>query len=328
MRSVHLALGAARQRSCRVSGIRNSRAHAHFAAPLRFAWCGRVSGCETPCPISRQTWSGTTFDGDVPVRMLALSLLATRTNTPARHTRRAILVPLLLAAGCLGSTAPGELRIADVELRVLFIGSSLTYTNDLPAMVRRLGQIEGRSIAVGMLAEPNASLEDHAARGTLDAIARVRADVVVLQQGPSSLASSRENLVHWSSRFAEAIREAGGEPALLMVWPSTDRAFAFDDVRDSYAAAAVAVTGRFIPAGESWRAAWRRHPSLALYGPDGFHPSRLGTLTAALTVHALLHERGAEPMRCPSSGEMGIDATTLASLCAAVAEAVESARPR
>jgi hypothetical protein len=40
-----------------------------------------------------------------------------------------------------------------------------------------------------------------------------------------------------------------------------------------------------MPAGEAWRAAWRRDPELPLYDRDGFHPSRLGSCLAALAVY-------------------------------------------
>jgi hypothetical protein len=59
----------------------------------------------------------------------------------------------------------------------------------------------------------------------------------------------------------------------------------FDDVRDSYRAAAAEVAGLFLPAGEAWRTAWAADPQLLLYGPDGYHPSELGTYLAALVVY-------------------------------------------
>ena len=39
-----------------------------------------------------------------------------------------------------------------------------------------------------------------------------------------------------------------------------------------------------LPVGEAWRSAWRIDPNIALYGPDGFHPSLMGTYLAALVV--------------------------------------------
>ena len=54
----------------------------------------------------------------------------------------------------------------------------------------------------------------------------------------------------------------------------------------SYRNAAAASGAVLLPAGQAWRAAWRRNPKLKLYGPDGFHPSATGTYLAALTVFA------------------------------------------
>jgi len=178
----------------------------------------------------------------------------------------------------------------DGELRVLYIGNSLTYTNDVPGLVATIAEAGGRSVAYGSIAEPNFSLEDHWNAGIADRIRAARADFVVLQQGPSSLPENQEHLRRWSERLAGAIRDAGGRPVLFMVWPSSDRAFVFDAVRDSYRNAAQAVGGLFAPAGETWRAVWSSDPQLTLYGPDGFHPTRLGSVAAALTLYAVLFD--------------------------------------
>ena len=58
------------------------------------------------------------------------------------------------------------------------------------------------------------------------------------------------------------------------------------DVIRSYANAAKAADAELYPAGLAWQAAWRRSPTLPLYGPDGFHPSPLGTYLAAIVVLA------------------------------------------
>ena len=58
------------------------------------------------------------------------------------------------------------------------------------------------------------SLEDHWNIGTaLDSISTRRWDIVVLQQGPSSLDASRANLIEWTGHFTARIRAAGGQPA-------------------------------------------------------------------------------------------------------------------
>jgi hypothetical protein len=175
--------------------------------------------------------------------------------------------------------------------RVLMIGNSLTDANLLVEMVEALADSAGLSWEVEPLVG-GGSLEDHWNRGTVQpALTRTSYDIVVLQQGPSTLEASRTHLRHWSAVFDEAIRATGARTALYMVWPEANRATFFDRVRDSYALAAADVGGRFLPAGETWRAAWRRDPATALYGPDAFHPSAVGSYTAALAIVAGLTDR-------------------------------------
>lgn len=241
-----------------------------------------------------------------------------------RHRTLLTLLPLLLA-GCLLNSEPSG--IDDADLRVLFIGNSLTYTNDMPAMVAQLAAARGRSFAYGTAAQPNFSLEDHWASGIAGVIQEQRADVVVMQQGPSSLPASQAHLVFWAGQFAPLIRQAGGEPALLMVWPDASRLFAFDDVHLAYRNAAASVDGIWLPAGEAWRAGWSIDPTLPAYGGDGFHPSAVGSLAAALTVYAVLFEARAELESCPFPLLGGVTAAELQVLCAAVLDALDRPPP-
>jgi hypothetical protein len=191
---------------------------------------------------------------------------------------------LLLLVGCGSDNAadPPDSRV----YRVLFIGNSLTYVNDLPGTVARLAASVGDSFEVQSVAEAGFALIDHV-NGKSDAVAVVQSrpwDYVVLQQGPSSLPLSRDTLVLATQLLDPYIRGAGARPAELMVWPAADNPTAFDAVRGSYQEAAQAVNGLFLPAGEAWRAAWALYPMLALYGSDGFHPSEVGTYLTALVV--------------------------------------------
>ncbi len=172
--------------------------------------------------------------------------------------------------------------------RVLFLGNSLTFVNDLAGMVRAVAAQAGRTVVTGEVSQGDASLEDLYRAGDAPREIAKGYDIVILQQGPSALASSQADLVKWTKVFDPKIRAAGGRPALYMVWPESARFEVFDDVRTSYSSAAAAVDGMFIPAGESWRAAWAVDPHLALYGPDAFHPSELGTYAAALTIFSEL----------------------------------------
>ncbi|HET6637455.1 MAG TPA: hypothetical protein VFH82_01555 [Gemmatimonadota bacterium] len=174
---------------------------------------------------------------------------------------------------------------------ILFVGNSLTYFNDMPEIVAAisLGADDDPPMRVGMVAFGGFSLEDHWNRGdALDAIDSGEWDVVVLQQGPSTLPESRDHLVEWAGRFAERIRAAGAEPALYSVWPMDGSESGYDATLASYAAAAEAVDGMLIPAGEAWRAARASDPELDFTVVDGFHPSLLGSVIVGYAVwHAV-----------------------------------------
>jgi len=108
-----------------------------------------------------------------------------------------------------------------------------------------------------------------------------------------------------------------------MVWPSSGRLGDRDRVSQSYAGAATLIGGELFPVGDAWRAAWRRDPSLALYGADGFHPSPLGSALAALVILDQL--TGRLP---PAAALPGVSAHDFATLVAATREvaATEPAR--
>ncbi|MGH9219228.1 MAG: SGNH/GDSL hydrolase family protein [Vicinamibacterales bacterium] len=193
-----------------------------------------------------------------------------------------MLTRLLLAAALL-VTQPNPTRL-------LFIGNSLTYANELPAMVCALARSAGRQAICESVAKPDYGLEEHWSDGEARrAIARGW-DIVVLQQGPSALPESRRLLIAYTRRFDAEIKKAGARTALYMVWPSRTRRGDFPAVSQSYAAAAQDVKGLLLPAGDAWRAAWATDAGLALYGPDGFHPSPIGTYVAALVIYEQIFE--------------------------------------
>jgi hypothetical protein len=186
----------------------------------------------------------------------------------------------LASANCSGTFDPGR---DPKPLRVLFVGNSLTYTENVPEIVQRLATAGGQLMTYNALLQPNYSLEDHWNAGLAQEIERARPDIVVLQQGPSSQQESRVNLIYWTLKIDSVVRGVGGRCALYMVWPPLSSSDLFFAVRDNYAAAAEAVRGMLMPAGVTWLEIWNRNPTIELYGQDGFHPAYLGALAAAET---------------------------------------------
>lgn len=175
------------------------------------------------------------------------------------------------------------------ELRVLFIGNSLTYTNNLPHLVEALAAASNRRLIHQSLTLPNYSLEDHWVDGNaLKLIRQERWDIVVLQQGPSGLEESRELLIKYSRLFDREIHKVGARTALYMVWPSVSRFQDFDRVTESYTLAADDIQGILLPAGTAWLEAWKLDAKAPLYSEDGFHPSAIGSYLVAFVFYERL----------------------------------------
>jgi hypothetical protein len=211
--------------------------------------------------------------------------------------------------------------------RILFIGNSLTEANNLPAMVCALARFRGFTATCESVTFGGFDLRDHLEEGS--AVRKLEAEkwsIVVLQQGPSSLPDSRVLLRQWTAQFDPKIRAAGARPALYAVWPAEANFDSFVRVGESYRLAAQDVDGMLFPAGSAWLAAWKLDAGLQLYGPDRFHPSRLGTYLTALVFHRCIWGELADAFADPAiaqsiaNGPLGADADHLQLLIKAAQE--------
>ena len=176
---------------------------------------------------------------------------------------------------------------------LLFIGNSLTYVNDLPAMVAKVAEVADDSIRVAMVAGPNLAVIDHV-NGASDAVAQIgRGDwsFVVLQQGPTPAGVCRDTLVIAAMRLAPHLRRVDARAALFLPWARRQYPRSLEAAGQSAELAARAVGGAVAPIGIAWREALRADPTAPLYGSDGYHPAPAGTLLAALTLYDRLFGR-------------------------------------
>jgi hypothetical protein len=242
------------------------------------------------------------------------------------HDRRILTaLAILLGTSCLSTESSLE-PLPTGGHHVLFVGNSLTYTNDLPSTVAAIAASAGDTIRVAMEAGADLALIDHLTGGT-SAVARIAQggwEYVVLQQGPTPAGICRDSLVLWTKMFDAKIRAVGAKPAVLMVWPIIGVGPPFDDVRVSFQMATQAVNGVFLPAGEAWRAALRADSSIGVYGADGFHPSPTGTFLTALEIYERVtgrDPRSLPPLAFSNGRPLSLPEATIRALQSAAHEA-------
>jgi hypothetical protein len=207
----------------------------------------------------------------------------------------------LLAIGSGAQGIPTTQRDTSA-LRVLFVGNSYTYFNDLPSVVADFARAAGerRAFVPEQVTFGGHTVEMHLGRReALDAVRRGGWSVVVLQEQSTRPIESPERTLRDVARFAVEVRQSGARLALYLTWAREANPATQDALSRTYQDAALAAGAIVIPVGEAWRAA-RTDQSVSdalkatkssLFEPDGSHPSPIGTYLAACVVYAFLYDR-------------------------------------
>jgi hypothetical protein len=183
------------------------------------------------------------------------------------------------------------------RLRVLFIGNSFTFVNDLPRLTERLAAsanesklLEARAITVG-----GASLKSHWDDGeALAAIKRGKWDYVVLQE-QSALPINNPNMMRTYARLFDAeIRKAGAKTVFYLTWAREDHPETQAAITQAYTSIAGELGALLAPVGIAWQRALREKGGLRLHHEDKLHASPAGTYLAACVFYAVLYGKSPE----------------------------------
>ncbi len=175
---------------------------------------------------------------------------------------------------------------------LLFVGNSLTYSNNLPELVEMEAKKQGIKVKTTMLAFPNYALIDHLDDGEVQK--RIRSgkyDYVIVQQGPSSQEEGRKMLLEDGKTLSMLCLQSECQLVFFMVWPSRTYYHTFDGVIKNHREVATQNGALLCPVGEVWKTYFDETNDFSLYGMDGFHPSPKGSrLAAEVIVKTLFNE--------------------------------------
>jgi hypothetical protein len=191
--------------------------------------------------------------------------------------------------------------------RVLFVGNSFTYKNDLPAMFDALARAGGHAVEVDQAAPPGWLLAQHAAsHTTLSKIARLSWDYVILQEASFTPcdARDRDTLMYPAARLLDArIRAVGATPVFFTTWgwrggrPARGLAD-FDAMQacltSAYMTIAKELDDPVAPVGIAWQTALKQDPTLELFQSDDYHPTVTGSYLAACVFYAMIYRQRPE----------------------------------
>lgn len=223
------------------------------------------------------------------------------------------------------------------KLRVLFVGNSYTFVNDLPGTLTALAASVSQppALQVSSRTAGGASFLDHATSAATVAEIESGGWTHVVLQGnsleplilPASFAANGLLLAQkasaasslplfyetWARRAGDAVYAqaySGGSPKAMQAL-----------LRTGYGALATKSGGRLARVGDAWEEALAVDPTLALHADDGSHPSVLGTYLAACVFYGALTERS--PLEITSAPSSTTPAGVAAALRAAAAKVMD-----
>lgn len=193
-------------------------------------------------------------------------------------------------------------------LRVLFVGNSHTYANDLPHLVAQLAAAakQPRALEVSVVVAGGATLADHLAGDAVRTkLSEARWDYVVLQeqqQRPTYTFDSKrlESEFFAPARTLDVLIHAASSKTVLFMTAARrdgDKPFLPDDSyekmqergRDSFMRLGAELDATVAPVGVAWRWVHDRRPDLPLWADDGYHPALAGSYLGACVFYTVLY---------------------------------------
>ena len=195
-------------------------------------------------------------------------------------------------------------------MKILFVGNSYTYFNDMPKLLEQLMQANGHPAEViwvtkgGRKLFQNLELEDETAE-KLKAVAdgSHHFDAVFLQEQSYLPVVDYELFAKGVRGTAELLRPYTDRFIMYQTWGRRDdhpllaeRGWTHegmaDDLADAYGRVAEEIGAAVSPVGRAFTRVYRSHPEIELYKEDRYHPSYIGSCLAAITHYeALLGEK-------------------------------------
>jgi uncharacterized protein DUF4886 len=188
--------------------------------------------------------------------------------------------------------------------RVLFIGNSYTFVNDLPNTFAKLARAGGHKVEVGMSAQGGWTLSDHVgSTETFSILNAAKWSFVVLQeqsQIPSVQQVRNQEMYPAARELVQKIKAIGATPLFFITWAHRDGMpengmpnyeSMQSQINYGYVGIAQELNVSVAPVGSAWLTATKEHPELSLWQVDGSHPTEQGTYLAACVFYAVIfHE--------------------------------------
>lgn len=244
---------------------------------VSFVSSEEITASETPSEVEKETETE----------------IETTTKT-AEETTTAVVIP--------PSNEPAK--------KILFIGNSSTYYNDMPNMVKGLASANGRNVDIQSITAPNYKLYQFASEGSVyytqivNTLKGNHFDYVVLQDHRDVIIQNPTQTEEALSKLMPSITASGAQAVLYETQADfAGKSFVIDSfnfflghtemqyyMTKNYFSVANKLNVTVSPVGVNYTRCKTLYPEINLYDTDMHHPSPAGSYLAACSLYATLFD--------------------------------------
>ncbi len=213
------------------------------------------------------------------------------------------ILPLVLVICGIFSGSSSSAQLKRDTLKVLFVGNSYTYVQNLPQIVSIISDSTKTKLVTRKSTVGGAYLSEHwyGKRGlkTKEIITKGKFDIVILQENSMATILQPDSTIKYAKLLCGLIKSSGAKPYLYMTWAREKVPQSQDEITNVYSKIAKDNGEILVPVGKAWELAIKLRPTINLYDPDGSHPSSLGAILSAYVFVGAL--TGEVPVSIPGS---------------------------
>jgi hypothetical protein len=195
---------------------------------------------------------------------------------------------ILFLSSSLSAQTSGAPNSQNKKIRVLFVGNSFTYFNNLPQVVSAMAKSQDVIIDTKHSTVGGSSLENHwkSERGTQTRIMLEleKWDYVVFNNHSLSAINSPEKFLDYSKKFADLVRSKGAEPIFMMTWAYKSNPLMLPEIEKLHKELCEQTNTNFIPGGPLFASSLKYRADIELFHDD-IHPSSNGTYLLGLAFY-------------------------------------------
>ena len=175
-------------------------------------------------------------------------------------------------------------------MKVLFIGNSHTYYNDMPQIFADMCKERGKDVEVAMQAHPGVTYGWHFGQHTELRFALIHGnfDYVVMQQAAHSPCPAKEETLTDGKKIIELARANGVTPIQTMPWAEKRDPDHQKGMYDIYNTLSEETGIKLTVAGNVFEEVFYNYPDIDLYWKDGEHASPYGSYVIAMAAYAAI----------------------------------------